>query len=167
MKFTKLLKIAGVLALLFPVFLKAELSPFAYQQYQDKSPEKLEISIVALKTKQTEAEPGERRRTEPQEEMKKRIITNIEAQAKVQKVFRTESNLTEGQIINIYYEIKEYAKSFFGPSQPKHIETGKTYTAYLAFKDDFYVLSARGMSFAKIEEKPVETETCSNHDIEE
>ncbi len=141
MQFTKSLKTAGVLALLFPVFLKAELSSFADQQYHDKSPEKLEISIIALTTKQTEAERGKMRWTKPQEEMRKRIITNIEAQAKVQKVFRTESNLTEGQIINIHYQIKGHGKSFLGPSQPIHIKTGKTYTAYLASKEDFYVLS--------------------------
>ena len=39
MKFPVLLKMTGVLALLFPIFLKAELPPYAYQIFQDESPE--------------------------------------------------------------------------------------------------------------------------------
>ncbi|MCY4328643.1 MAG: hypothetical protein OXC48_00930 [Endozoicomonadaceae bacterium] len=151
MKFPVLLKMTGVLALLFPIFLKAELPPYAYQKFQDESPEKLEISIIALTTKQTEREHRTIRRLDPQAEVQKIATTKIEAQAKVQKVFRTASHLTAGQIINIHYQIKAYHPVICGPSQPMHVKTSETYIAYLKAGDGFYSLGAMGRSFIPAE----------------
>jgi hypothetical protein len=75
----------------FPEPLTASLSPSAYEDLQAKAPEHLEIQILLAEQNPTE-ESG---------------VFSVRAEGRVEKVHRSQSGTTEGDIIAIIYTLKE------------------------------------------------------------
>ncbi|WP_257265375.1 hypothetical protein [Endozoicomonas sp. ONNA2] len=133
MEILRALKIVGLFILFCSSIAVAELPPHVYAEYRKTAPEKIEIFILKLTSTHNQSEYS--------------TVTKISSIAKINKVFRSESNLSEGQTIKINYQRNEHGEFFVGPSQPIHLRTGKTYIAYLVEGEGFYMISAGGHSF--------------------
>src|SRR5438128_2163078 len=138
-------QVLGCLAALFiftavPPGARAEMPPSAYESMQKESPEALTIEVLSVKISTTD---------EPE-----RKIFEIAAHAKVAAVQRSASGLKPSDTIRISYRVFNYKQSIVGPGEPKILEEGKSYSAFLSKneKEGNYILAAIGQSFTEARE---------------
>lgn len=113
---------------------RAELPPQAYQQYQDGAPEALTITVQSVKIDETEDRHAK--------------VSSIAAEARVDKVTRSASELKAGDRIRIQYAHRLNKEPVAGPSEPDILKQGQNYPAFLAKREDgTYGIAARGYSF--------------------
>lgn len=129
MKFRILLP-AVLLALL--VSATAELPPSAYEAMQAKAADYLEITILRV-----DISPGE---TEQEQK--------VELTALVDKVIRSESKVTPGEVIPIVYTITERPRGWSGPGQVPLPANGDKSVAYLNKEENHFVPAAGVMTFS-------------------
>ena len=120
-----------LLLMLFTLVSRSELPPRVYENWQEKSAEKVEFFVKEISSRY--------------EQDKK--ISDISATVTISKVYRTELGLTEGHELTVEYTI---TKGILGPSSPLFLQTGNTYIAYLTTRDGRYVPSAGGASFIAV-----------------
>lgn len=116
-----------------------ELPPYVYREQQAKSPERLTIKVMSVKT------------VERDERDHKRIEVTVVA--RVTRVARTQSRLRPGRTIRIRYTRTEYEQPIAGPSQVPILRGGETYPAFLSKnkEGDTYAPAAGGYSFRVVE----------------
>lgn len=122
-----------MLAILCPVWIRAELPPSAYEKMQQAATDVMDIEVLRV-----DIEPGDAAGRQ-----------NIHLMALVNKVARTSADVKEGDLINILYTVTAREKGWSGPGEiPILSEKDKT-VAYL-LKDgssgDFHP-AAGAMSF--------------------
>ena len=110
----------------------AELSNHAYEQMQETAPECIDIEVLKVKT----------------EKLTDGI--QVEIEAKVTGVKRSESNLKAGDTIVIKYF--HDTRGLIGPAPIPILDEGKSYPAFLVKEDgnDFYEPAAMGRSFSVV-----------------
>ena len=114
------------------VNIHAEMSPLVYEKVRNSAPEFLKIEVLSVKTNKKEEN-----------------ILHVDVRARVLKVYRTKSDLKNGDLINISYTIIIHKEmGWVGPSSNILLKTSKKYLAYLKKIDsDKYTTDAYGKSF--------------------
>jgi hypothetical protein len=121
-----------LLAILCPVFIRAELPPSAYERMQKAATEVVEIEVLRV-----DIEPGEAPGSQ-----------NLHLMALVNKVTRT-ANVREGDLIKIQYTVTAREKGWAGPGEIPILEEKEKTLAYLVkdpATDEFHP-AAGAMSF--------------------
>lgn len=119
--------------LLFPVFLRAELPPSAYESMQAKATDYVRLEILRV-----DVEPGET----PGEQ-------KVHVVAMVTEVIRSSTSLKADEIINILYTITERPAGWVGPGAIPLLGDKEQTIAYLNKQEtDDYVPAAGRMSFS-------------------
>ncbi len=120
-----------LLLLSFFSYMDAEMSPLVYEKARNSASEYIKIDVLDSKRD------------------RKDDTLYISAKAKVEKVYRTGSNLKKGNIIDIFYTVKMHNESgWVGPTSNIVIKKGKIYDAYLKKIDkNLYTTDAYGKSF--------------------
>jgi hypothetical protein len=117
----------------------AELPPYVYKERQQKAPESLVIKVRSVKTRETD------------ETHRRRIDVDVEAQ--VEQVVRSNTGLRVGDAIHISYVHSQHKEPIAGPSEVPILDEGEKYPAYLSRdeKEKRYVPAAGGYSFREVE----------------
>jgi hypothetical protein len=138
------LSLATIFVLLVAVKCYAELPPGYYLKLQNKAPEYLKIEVVTIRQEQAESS-GEAQNTGES-------TTNIELEAKVLKVVRTQSGIKPGDTIRIKYSRTNHLPGWVGPGEIPVLEMGNVHSAFLTKAEgkEFYEPAARGKSFADL-----------------
>jgi hypothetical protein len=121
------------LALFLTAPLMAELPPSAYEAMQAKAPEFLEVEVLSVGVKPSEA-PNEKK---------------ITLTARVGKTFRSASGVGEGAIISITYSEVARPTGWVGPGRVPILKEGDKKVAYLEKgpKPNQYLPAAGAMTF--------------------
>ena len=118
---------------------RAELPPWAYENYQREAPEALVIKVLSVKARETKGPNLER--------------VEVEAEAQVERVVRSRTGLVAGKTIRIAY-VREFVTSpgGVGPSSLPVLKEGEVCPAYLARSEGSasYAPAARGYSFREV-----------------
>jgi hypothetical protein len=116
----------------------AELPPYVYKERQQQAPESLIIKVVSVKMRNTDDPRG------------KSMDVSVEAQ--VERVKRTKTGLTAGDVIRINYVHSQHKVPLPGPSEVPILKQGHTYPADLMKeeKGKQYAPAAGGYSFTEM-----------------
>ncbi len=117
--------------------ISAEIPPMEYLEAQDISPEKVDITV--LKVEADDCPPGE--------------FCNIDVLVRVDKVYRTVTNLKEGDQIKIKYERLNPPEGYEGLEPITLLKTGASYPAFLqTYRFSWYVPVAGVASFLSFQD---------------
>ncbi len=116
-----------------------ELALDVYINWMKSAEEQLEFEPVELRSLIVNSKQG-------------RYI-KVQADIRIKKVLRTTTGLVDNEVLRVAYRIYQYGTSYVGPSQPLHLNTGKTYMGFLGKSQygDYYVPGAGGKSFMDME----------------
>ncbi len=117
--------------------ISAEIPPMEFLEAQDIAPERVDITVISVKA--GNCDPGE--------------FCNIDVVARVDKVYRTVTDLKEGDEIKIKYERLNPPEGYEGLKPITFLQTGKTYPAFLqTYRYSWYVPVAGVASFLSFQE---------------
>jgi len=126
-------KILLLISILFTLNLHAELPPYVYEDLQKNAPEALIIVVNKVKTSSSLFSD-----------------TKVTVEAKVLRVFHSQSGLKKGDIITIFYTtVTSRPRGWVGPSSLPVLKEKQKYKAFLRKdeRNNYYHPDARGQSF--------------------
>lgn len=121
-------------AILFPLFLHAELPPSAYEAMQAKAPEYLKIEVLRV-----EIEPAD-----------SPVKQKVQLMALVTGVERSAGDVKQGDFITIAYIVTEHPQGWVGPGEVPFLNEKDQTVAYLTKDPEtgIFAPAAGRMSFS-------------------
>ena len=136
--------ICGVIHTLFVVaVLFADLSPDVYKDLQQKAPEALAIRVVAVHVHRSFSKPSSCAWHDFE------VARRVNAEAVVQRVFRSQSGVHVGDVIKIEYLTIRHCSEYNGPRSAALLDDDDRVTAYLKRSGKVFFPAARGASFVR------------------
>lgn len=134
----------GAALLLVAAVAWAELPPSVYEDLQKKAPEELFVEVTSVDVHRRFAKPSGCGWFDFE------VIRNVELEARVIRVVRSQAGLRPGDVIHVEYQSINRCSGFDGPRSIDLLRRGDRVQAFLARGDraGLFVPAARGATFS-------------------
>ena len=130
-------------ALVVVAVLFADLSPDVYKDLQQKAPEALAIRVVAVHVHRSFSKPSYCAWHDFE------VGRRVNAEAVVERVFRSQSGARVGDVIKIEYLTVRHCSEYNGPRSAALLDEEEHVTAYLKRSGKVFLAAARGAMFLR------------------